>query len=95
VKSYDLYTGSDGTTVELYEQPAWREIVGPVLYWIDLHKPMWFEPGNGRPTTISHGDGTCAFLWRLRLELWLGYDFHHDKRKVIAYFELPKLRETL
>jgi hypothetical protein len=68
--------------IEVYEQPAWREIVGPLVYWIDLHKPRWFEPGNGRPSYRRNADGeTVTFLWRLNLECYLGYDFHHDKRK--------------
>lgn len=67
----------------LYEQPAWREVLSPLVYWIDLHVPRWMQPGNGRPASRDNGDGTCTFLWRLRLELFLCYDFHHDKRKVI------------
>jgi hypothetical protein len=67
-------------SAELYTEPLWHYVVGQILYWVDLHKPRWFEPGNGRPSVKSHGDGTCTFLWRLRLELWMCYDFQHDKR---------------
>lgn len=69
--------------VTIYEQPAWRVLLGPFLYWFDLHKPRWMEPGNGRPTSIDHDDGTCTFLWRLRLECWLAFDFHHKDRKIV------------
>lgn len=94
MKSWSTYhscrrDGTEYTTVELYKQPAWRELLGPLVYWLDLHKPRWMEPGEGRPTSIDHGDGTCTFLWRLRLELYLGYDFHHDKRKVLHHVEVP------
>lgn len=97
MKSYEIYTGgyraADGTivetkSVELYESPLWREIVGQVLYWIDLRKPRWFEPGNGRPSHRDNADGTCTFLWRLNLELWLGYEFQHKRRRVIRRVDL-------
>lgn len=80
--------GSKNTYVELYEQPAWRELLGPIVYWLDLHKPNWMEPGTGGPASRSNGDGTCTFLWRLRLELFLCFDFHHDKRTVIETVRL-------
>lgn len=83
--------GTKTTHVELYEQPAWRELLGPLVYWLDKHVPRWMQPGEGRPTTIDHGDGTCTFLWRLRLDLYLGYDFHHDRRKSI---ETVRVDET-
>jgi hypothetical protein len=92
MKSFELLSSArrnpDGTldefqTAELYENPLWREIVGEALYWIDLHKPRWFDPGNGRPTVRHNDDGTCTFLWRLNLELWLGYEFQHKRRKVL------------
>ncbi len=90
MKSFEFLVRSDGTPskVELFEQSAWRVLLGPLMYWLDLHKPRWMEPGEGRPTTISHGDGTCTFLWRLRLDMWLGYDFHHKGRKPIRTVDL-------
>lgn len=67
----------------LYTEPLWRHIAGNCLYWVDRRKPRWLEPGNGRPSSRDNSDGTCTFLWRLNLELWLGYEFQHKRRKVI------------
>lgn len=87
MRSFEILTSyrEDEThlTAELYENPLWREIVGPLVHWLDLHKPRWTVPGEGGPGSRSNGDGTCTFLWRLRLDLYLGYDFHHDRRKVL------------
>lgn len=90
--SYSHSYHRDGTKtryVTLYEQPAWRELLSPLVYWINKRVPRWMQPGEGRPTSISHGDGTYTSLWRLRLEIWLCHNFHHDKRKFLHRFELP------
>ena len=90
--SYSYSFSKDGTKtsyVNLYEQPAWRELLSPLVYWANKHVPRWAQPGEGRPTSKSNGDGTYTSLWRLRLEIWLCFNFHHDKRKPLHRFELP------
>lgn len=65
---------------ELYTLPLWRYVVGKWLYWFDLHKPRFLDPSGRGSQTVSTGPGTCRCKWRLRLELWLCYDFHQKGR---------------
>lgn len=92
MKSFETYVHSDGTpsSYELFEQPAWRVLLGPLLYWLDLHKPRFFDPSNRGSQTILTGPRTCRCKWRLRLELWLCYEFHHKGRKVLHRVELEE-----
>lgn len=64
---------------ELYIIPLWRHVVGQFLYWFDLHKPRFLDPDRRGPDAPE---------WRVDLECWLAYDFHHKDRELVETVDL-------